>query len=83
MNPNAEGATDFNRMNPFGPGASADETRQSQQATANDQPSYVNVNAFMTTSQMQTTDVYGKEFAAAAVRRTILADVGQALFKVG
>lgn len=79
---NTESSTDFNRFNPFGPGASADETRQSWQAAANDMPAYVNTNAAFNLSQMQTTDVYGKEFAAAAARRTILADAGGGIFKV-
>ena len=64
IQPTGETSVDFNRMNPFGPGASADETRQAQQTNANDTPTDVNFNAIVARSQALTLDVLGKEFAA-------------------
>ncbi len=71
---NSESSTDFNRMNPFGPGASADETRQAQQMAANDTPVDVNMNAVVARSQSFTVDMAGKNFEANADRRNKLAD---------
>ena len=67
-------ADDSNRMNPYGPGANADETRQAQQMAANDTPVDVNLNAVVARSQSLTFDLAGKAFAAAQDRRTIFAD---------
>lgn len=61
---NSESSTDFNRMNPFGPGASADETRQAQQTKSNDTPTDVNMEAIIARSQALTIDIAGKEFVS-------------------
>jgi len=58
----------------FGPAESADETRQAQHSVSNDAPTDVNVNAVVARSQTLTFDILGKEFGAAAARRTIIAD---------
>jgi len=58
----------------FPHGANADETRQAQHTTSNDTPTDVNFNAIVARSQALTVDALGKQFAAAADRRTILAD---------
>lgn len=63
-----ETATDFNRFNPFGPGASADETRQAQQTNSNDTPTDVNINAVVVRSQSLTVDVLGKDFVRGSTR---------------
>ena len=68
MPDNTETSTDFNRMNPFGPGASADETRQAQQQVANDAPSDVNMNAIIAREQGGTMVLMGKNFEANAMR---------------
>jgi hypothetical protein len=60
----AETATDFNRMNPYGPGANADETRQAQHMEANDAPVDVNLNSVVARSQALTVDIAGKGFTA-------------------
>jgi len=65
---------DTNRMNPYGPGANADETRQAQQAQANDVPTDVNCNAVVARSQALTVDLAGKGFVAMQERRQIIAD---------
>ena len=70
----AEEGNEFNRMNPFGPGASADETRQAQQMAANDTPVDVNMNAVVARSQSLTFDLAGKGFVAMQERRQIIAD---------
>jgi hypothetical protein len=75
MADNTETAVDFNRMNPFGPGASADETRQAQQAQANDVPTDVNMNAVVARSQALTVDALGKGFASNQDRRDKIADL--------
>ncbi len=54
--------------NPFGPNASADETRQAQQTNSNDTPTDINVNAVIARSQVQTVDLMGKNFEAGAMR---------------
>lgn len=54
--------------------ANADETRQAQHQLTNDTPADVNMNAIVARSQALTFDALGKQFAAAADRRTILAD---------
>ena len=64
IQPTGETSVDFNRMNPFGPGASADETRQAQHGTTNDTPTDVNFNAIVARSQALTIDLAGKEFTA-------------------
>lgn len=71
---NSESSTDFNRMNPFGPGASADETRQAQQALANDAPIDINMNSVVARSQALTFDMAGKNFEANADLRQKIAD---------
>jgi len=58
----------------FGPSANADETRQAQHMAANDTPLDVNLNAVVGRSQGLTFDMLGKEFAACAARRAIIAD---------
>ena len=73
--PTGETATDYNRMNPFGPGASADETRQAQQVQANDTPTDVNMNAVVARSQAHTVDMAGKSFTANMDRRDKIADI--------
>lgn len=75
IQPTGETSTDFNRMSPFGPGASADETRQSQQAQANDVPTDVNMNAVVGRSQALTVDMAGKSFTANMDRRDKIADI--------
>lgn len=70
----AETATDFNRMNPYGPGANADETRQAQQGLMNDAPLDVNMNCVIARSQALTEDMAGKGFVAMQERRQIIAD---------
>lgn len=70
----AEDPTDPNRMNPFGPGASADETRQAQQTNSNDTPTDVNMNAVVVRSQTLTFDLMGKNFEAGAMRFNGLMD---------
>lgn len=70
----AEDPTDPNRMNPFGPGASADETRQAQQQQANDTPTDVNMNAVVARSQALTFDIAGKNFESNADRRNKIFD---------
>jgi len=72
--PTGETSTDFNRMNPFGPGASADETRQAQQAQANDVPTDVNLNAVVARSQALTFDIAGKHFTENTDLRQKIAD---------
>lgn len=58
----------------FGPLENADETRQAQQTRSNDSPTDVNTNAVIARSQALTIDIAGKNYTAAADRRTILAD---------
>lgn len=77
----AEDPTDPNRMNPFGPGASADETRQAQHQFANDMPVDVNWNAAAARSQFTTIDIAGKAFVSNQDRRDKLADAGAGIFK--
>lgn len=72
---------DTNRMSPFGPGASADETRQAQHSYSNDTPTDVNMNAIVARSQALTVDIAGKNYEAGADRRRIIAD--QMLTKLG
>ena len=60
--------------NGYGPVEAADDTRQAQQSVSNDAPTDVNMNAIIARQQGQTTALTGSEFAAAAARRTILAD---------
>lgn len=72
---NTETAVDYNRMNPFGPGASADETRQAQQQQANDVPTDVNMNAVVARSQALTVDALGKGFTSNQDRRDKIADL--------
>ena len=66
--------SDPNRMSPFGPGASADETRQAQHSFANDTPTDVNFNAIVARSQALTVDGMGKGFASNQDRRDKIAD---------
>lgn len=58
----------------YGPVENADETRQAQHGFTNDTPVDVNFNATIARVQAQTSSLTGAEFAAAAARRTILAD---------
>lgn len=58
----------------FGPRESADETRQAQQAVANDAPVDVNPNAIIARSQALTVDVLGKNYEANADRRNKIFD---------
>jgi hypothetical protein len=58
----------------FGPREAADETRQAQQAFANDMPVDVNVNAVVARDQTLTFDVLGKNYEGNADRRTKLFD---------
>ena len=64
----AETATDFNRMNPYGPGANADETRQAQHIEANDAPLDVNLNCVVAREQAGTLTLMGKNFEANAMQ---------------
>lgn len=66
--------SDPNRMNPYGPGANADETRQAQHSTSNDTPTDVNFNAIVARSQALTVDGMGKGFASNQDRRDKIAD---------
>ena len=61
-----ETSMDPNRFNPFGPGASADETRQAQQSQSNDVPTDVNMNAVVAREQAGTFTLMGKNFEANA-----------------
>lgn len=72
--PTSEASTDFNRMNPFGPGSSADETRQAEFTQANDTPTDVNMNAVVARSQAFTVDMAGKNYESNADRRGKIAD---------
>lgn len=58
----------------FGPVENADETRQAQQAQANDVPTDVNFNAVVCRSQELTLDVLGKNYEANADRRNKIFD---------
>ncbi len=58
----------------FGAKESADETRQAQQAFANDTPTDVNFNAIMARSQALTVDTLGKGHEGNQDRRDKLAD---------
>jgi hypothetical protein len=62
-------------MDPYGPGAHADETRQAQHDRANDSPTDVNNNAGSARSQLLTVDLAGKGFVAMQERRQIIADL--------
>lgn len=73
--PTGETAVDFNRFNPFGPGASADETRQAQQTNSNDTPTDVNFNAVVARSQALTIDVLGKAWSSNTDRREKISDI--------
>ena len=64
--PTGETSTDFNRMNPYGPGALADETRQAQMTESNDTPTDVNMNAVVAREQAGTYTLMGKNFEANA-----------------
>lgn len=59
----------------YGPAEHADDTRQAQQTVSNDAPTDVNLNAVIARTQAGTFTLIGAEFAAAAARRTILADI--------
>lgn len=58
----------------FGAAESADETRQAQQALANDTPADVNCNAILARAQGETMVLMGKNFEAAAARRNAIFD---------
>ena len=58
----------------YGPAEMADDTRQAQQTVSNDAPTDVNMNAVIARTQAGTFTLIGGEFAAAAARRTIIAD---------
>jgi hypothetical protein len=60
--------------NTYGPVEDADTTRQAQHTFSNDVPTDVNNNAALARRQASTTANAGDEFAAAAARRTIIAD---------
>jgi len=60
--------------NAFGPAEHSDDTRQAQHTTSNDTPTDVNFNAIVARSQALTVDITGKNYEAAAARRTIIAD---------
>uniref|UniRef100_A0A6M3KUC5 Uncharacterized protein n=1 Tax=viral metagenome TaxID=1070528 RepID=A0A6M3KUC5_9ZZZZ len=60
----------------YGPAEQADDTRQAQQTVSNDAPTDVNLNAVIARTQAGTFTLIGEEFAAAAARRTIIADKG-------
>jgi|APSaa5957512493_1039668.scaffolds.fasta_scaffold146667_3 hypothetical protein len=59
----------------FGPRESADESRQSQQALANDAVIDVNMNSIIAREQGGTYVTMGKNFEASASRRNDLFDV--------
>lgn len=71
---NSESSTDFNRFNPYGPGANADETRQAQHMEANDAPLDVNFNSVVCRSQALTVDLGGKNYESNADLRQKLFD---------
>lgn len=56
------------RLDPFGPTANADETRQAQHQNANDTPTDVNMNAVVARSQALTFDIAGKNFQQNSAR---------------
>ncbi len=58
----------------FGAAENVDDTRQGQHSFSNDTPTDVNFNAVVARSQALTVDIAGKNFQAAADRRTIIAD---------
>ena len=70
-----EPSTSSNRMDPFGPGSVADETRQAEFQQANDVPTDVNMNAVVARSQALTVDLAGKSFTGNMDRRDKLADI--------
>jgi hypothetical protein len=59
---------------PYTASNNASETLQAQHAMTNDAPTDVNNNASLGRLQAQCTARIGEEFAAAAARRTIIAD---------
>lgn len=61
---------------PWSPEIQSSETAQAQQGLMNDAPLDVNSNAALARLQAQCTARIGEEFAAAAARRTIIADKG-------
>lgn len=58
----------------YGPGEGTDDTRQAQQAMANDMPVDLNINAIVARSQALTVDGLGKLFVANNDRREKLFD---------
>ena len=58
----------------FGAREDADTTRQAQHTEANDAPDDVSLQRVMCRSQALTVDILGKEFGAAAARRTAIFD---------
>jgi hypothetical protein len=58
----------------FGPRESADESRQAQQALANDAVIDVNMNSIIAREQGATYVMMGKNFEAGAARRNALFD---------
>ena len=72
---NSESSTDFNRMNPYGPGANADETRQAQHQGANDAPTDVNNNAVVARLQASTFSLMQANFEGNANRLNKIADL--------
>lgn len=58
----------------FGAAEDADATRQAQHAAANDTPVDINPNAVIARAQAETIVLMGKNFAAGASRRNIMAD---------
>jgi len=73
--PTGETSVDFNRMNPYGPGALADETRQAQMTNSNDAPTDVNFNAVVARSQSLSVDFGGKSWLSNSDRRDKVADI--------
>lgn len=62
------------RLDPYGPTANADETRQAQHQLSNDTPADVNMNAVVAREQAGTYTLMGKNFEANADRRNKIAD---------
>ncbi len=58
----------------YGPVEDSDATRQAQHSISNDAPTDVNFNAIAARSQELTVEQAGRNFTAAADRRSIIAD---------
>lgn len=70
----ADEASTIRTPSTYGPGEGTDDTRQAQQAMANDMPVDVNFNAIVARSQALTIEQAGRAFTANADRREKMFD---------